>query len=91
MTTLIQHLMIDDPCGLHARPASQLVRIFCQYEVNARISLGQNEADGKSLLALLLLNARQGTVLTVRVAGTRAAEAIAALQQQFAVPAAVSG
>ena len=90
MSTLIQHLMIDDPCGLHARPASQLVRIFCQYQVNARVRLGAREADGTSLLALLLLNATQGTELTVRVVGARATEAVAALQQQFAVPATVN-
>jgi phosphotransferase system HPr-like phosphotransfer protein len=67
-----------------------LVRICCQYGVKAQVRLGEREADGTSLLALLLLNATQGAVLTVWVVGARAAEAVAALRQQFAVPAAVS-
>lgn len=91
MTAITQLLTIDDPCGLHARPASLLVRIFYQYEVNARVRLGNREADGTSLLALLLLGATQGTELTVRVVGARAAEAVAALRQKFTVSTVASG
>ncbi|HMQ04557.1 MAG TPA: HPr family phosphocarrier protein [Pyrinomonadaceae bacterium] len=70
--------------GLHARAAGQLVRLAGNFR--SRIILeredGRAEADGRSMLSLLMLAASKDTVLKISVEGddeTEAFEAVVSL------------
>ncbi|MEU3273232.1 dihydroxyacetone kinase phosphoryl donor subunit DhaM [Saccharomonospora sp. NPDC006951] len=69
-------LTLGNDVGLHARPAALLVRGIAGLEADVRIRLGDQEADGHSVLALMSLSARKGDRIEVSATGTQAAEAI---------------
>ncbi len=78
---------ISNRLGLHARAAARVVRRASQYTSNVSIlreDTGQ-EADGKSILSVLLLAASAGSSLIIRATGEdeeRAANALAELVEQ---------
>jgi phosphocarrier protein HPr len=64
---------------LHARPAAQFVRAAMGFRARVAIAAGEREADAKSLLSVLSLGARRGTVLRLRAEGDDAALAVGTL------------
>ena len=58
--------------GLHARAASQFTKVASQYECRVLVRSGSVQANGKSIMNLLLLAAAQGTTLTIEVHGADA-------------------
>ena len=72
---------IEDGIGLHARPAAQFVRVAAGFEADVRVSCGERQADAKSLLEVLQLEARTGTSITVSAEGADAEAALVALQE----------
>lgn len=80
-------MTISNRLGLHARAAARVVRRASQYTSKVLIlreDTGQ-EADGKSILSVLLLAASAGSSLIIRATGEdeeRAANALAELVEQ---------
>jgi phosphocarrier protein HPr len=70
---------LPDDVDLHARPAAQLVRTAMRYTAAVTVYMGDRQADAKSVLAVLGLDARRGTQLRLRAEGREAAQAIDAL------------
>ena len=64
---------------LHARPAADFVRTAIAFSSQISVSVGEREADAKSLLSILALGAKGGTKLGLRAEGEDAAAAIDAL------------
>ena len=62
--------------GLHARAAAKLINLTNRFEAEVTLSRGETEANGKSILGLLMLAAHQGTWITVRAKGSDEAEAV---------------
>lgn len=62
--------------GLHARAAAQLVQTANRFRSDVTIEKEGNEVNGKSIMGLLMLAAPQGSLITVRVAGEDAGEAM---------------
>lgn len=78
-------VVLTNKAGLHARPAGALVRTAAKF--NSRITVATDEgktADGKSILGVLALGAREGAAVTIRIEGDDEEEAAAALQSFFA-------
>lgn len=71
--------VIVNKAGLHARSSAKLVDIATQFSSSVRLSVGGKVVDGKSILALMMLAATQGTEVTLEVDGSDEAPAIAAL------------
>ncbi|WP_372664150.1 dihydroxyacetone kinase phosphoryl donor subunit DhaM [Amycolatopsis kentuckyensis] len=69
-------LVLRNEVGLHARPAAVLVRALSAFDAEVAVSLGDQEADGHSVLALMSLGARQGDRIRVRARGPQAAAAL---------------
>ena len=65
--------------GMHARAAARFVHLAGSFESAIRVCTGIEEADGKSILSLLVLGAARGTQITVRVDGPDEAAALEAL------------
>ncbi|MGW5722754.1 dihydroxyacetone kinase phosphoryl donor subunit DhaM [Amycolatopsis sp. NPDC003865] len=69
-------LVLRNEVGLHARPAAVLVRALSAFDAEVTVSLGEQEADGHSVLALMSLGARQGDRIRVRARGPQATAAL---------------
>ena len=71
---------IEDPNGMHARPAGMLATFAKQFHADIRINAGEKSADGKRLLSLMSLGAVHGTELTFCISGDDEDTAAAALE-----------
>lgn len=70
--------------GLHARCASQLVELAKRFSARVTIHKGQQNANGKSIIGLMLMEAVPGTELLVRAEGPDEEDAVEAIDQLFA-------
>jgi phosphocarrier protein HPr len=64
---------------LHARPAADFVRAAVRFPAEIWLGAGEREVNAKSLLSILALGARRGTMLSLRAEGEDAAAAVESL------------
>jgi PTS hybrid protein len=69
-------LELHNEVGLHARPAAVLVRALSEFDAEVTVRLGEQEADAKSVLALMSLGARQGDRIRLQARGPQASAAL---------------
>ena len=62
-------LKLINPLGLHARAASKLVDVTKTFGSTITLATDSKTADGKSIMALLMLGAPVGTALELTVEG----------------------
>lgn len=75
--------VITDEVGLHARPAGLLVKEIGKYTADTVISCNGKDADGKRLLALMGLGAKQGDEVSVSISGKDEESAVENLKEFF--------
>ena len=63
---------IVNRAGLHARPCQMIVRAVQGFEGELRVACGGQEVDGRSILALMTLQAGTGAELQFRARGPEA-------------------
>ena len=71
---------INNPLGIHARPAALLVQVAARF--NAEIYLSKDDVEqvnGKSIMGVMMLAAEQGAQITVKAEGEDAEAAVEAL------------
>lgn len=73
-------ITIVNALGLHARAAAKFVNLAKTFTATIELELGDQRADGKRIMNVMLLAAAQGTVLTLRTSGADEREAFDALQ-----------
>jgi phosphotransferase system HPr (HPr) family protein len=67
---------IGTKLGLHARPASLFVKEASGFDCDVFISKGGIEANGKSIMGVLMLAAESGSTVHLRCDGSDEAEAL---------------
>ena len=72
--------VINDPLGMHARPAGMLVKAVAPYASKITVTAPTGKADAKRLMALMRLAAKQGMELTITVEGADEEKAATELQ-----------
>jgi phosphocarrier protein HPr len=72
-------VVINNPQGLHARPADLFSRTASRYEARIVVVKDNQRVDGKSIMDLLTLAVETGTELTIEAAGRDADAALEAL------------
>ena len=72
--------IINDPMGLHARPAGMLVKACAGYASKVTLTAPTGTADAKRLMGIMRLAAKQGMELTITVEGADEEKAAAELQ-----------
>ncbi len=77
-------VVVNNPQGIHARPADLIVRLAKQYQANIEFVKDNYRVDGKSILNLMTLAAEQGTQLVIEAEGPDALAALEALSELFA-------
>ena len=76
---LVATVQVPNPLGLHARAAAKLVHVANRFESRIAVSKGEQVADAKSIMGVLLLCGGQGAKITFRACGPDAEAALAAL------------
>ena len=72
-------VQVANRLGLHARAAARFVQLASSFESRVTVSRDGSRVDGKSILGLLTLAARKGTMLRLTVEGSDAGAALAQL------------
>ena len=77
-----RNVVIRNQSGLHVRPAGMFVEAAQRFRSAVRVIKGDQQADGRSILSLMLLGVVPGTELIIAADGedeTAAAQALAEL------------
>jgi phosphotransferase system HPr (HPr) family protein len=86
MPSASREIVVSNKLGLHARPAMQFVDVANQFKSDITVrKLGEEpaEADGKSVMQMIILAATEGTPMRIEAAGDDAEEAVAKLAELF--------
>ena len=86
MSTASRDIIVSNSLGLHARPAMQFVDMANQFRSKVTVSKGGGEpydADGKSVMQMIILAATQGTPLRICAEGDDADAAVEKLAHLF--------
>ena len=80
---LSKDLVVSNPLGIHARPASVFVQTATGFASDVSVTNLETSsiADGKSVMSMLMLSAPQGTRIRLDVSGEDAATAMEALSR----------
>ena len=86
MPTASKEIIVSNKLGLHARPAMQFVDLANQFKADIVVKKGgeePGEADGKSVMQMIILAATEGTPLTIQASGEDAELAVTKLVELF--------
>jgi phosphocarrier protein HPr len=86
MPRVVRNIVVQNTLGLHARPAMQFVDMANQFTSDITVVKGgaePGEADGKSVMQMIILAAEQGTEMSIAAEGADADAAVAALAKLF--------
>ena len=76
--------------GMHVRPAGLFAKTASKFDAEIEVEKDGNVVSGKSIMALMTLEAVNGTVLKVSASGPQAAEALDELEalvaRKFDIP-----
>ena len=80
---LSKDLVVSNPLGIHARPASVFVQTATGFASDVSVTNldTSNTADGKSVMSMLMLSAPQGTRIRLDVSGEDAVVAMETLSR----------
>ena len=60
---------VTNKLGIHARPAAQFVKTASQYSCDIQVEKDDEQADGKSIMGLMMLAAGHGSILIISTDG----------------------
>jgi phosphocarrier protein HPr len=86
MPTVTREIVVANKLGLHARPAMQFVDAANQFSSTITVYKGGDEpfeADGKSVMQVIILAAVEGTPLKIVADGDDAEAAVKTLAELF--------
>jgi phosphocarrier protein HPr len=76
-------VVVENSLGLHARPASVLVKVASRFSADITIGRDGHVSDGKSIIGVLMLGAGPGTKLSLNARGPDARPALVAIEALF--------
>ena len=87
---IVRELTLLNKYGMHVRPAGLFAKVASRYDASVEVEKDGNVVSGKSIMALMTLEAVCGTVLRVSASGPQAVEALDALEalveRKFDIP-----
>ena len=86
MPTASRDIVVSNKLGLHARPAMQFVDVANQFTSSVMVRKGGEEpaeADGKSVMQMIILAATEGTKMRIDASGDDADDAVTKLAELF--------
>ena len=87
---LTREMKLQNKYGMHVRPAGLFAKVASRFEADIEVEKDGNVVSGKSIMALMTLEAVCGTVLRVSASGPQAKEALdeleALVSRKFDIP-----
>ena len=83
--------MVKNPAGLHARSAATIVKLATRFRCNITFENAQKTASAGNIMALLMLEATEGSQLRVSAEGPDEVEALTAMINLISVNFGESG
>ena len=74
-------LVVQNPHGLHARPATEFVQIAQTFQADITLEKDGKSGNGKSLIGVMSLGISQGAEITLLADGTDEVAAVQALRE----------
>tara|TARA_B110000977_G_C11026573_1_gene473431 strand:- start:1183 stop:1452 length:270 start_codon:yes stop_codon:yes gene_type:complete len=71
-----QQTTIQNKLGMHARAASKFVGVAQRFSADITVTNGDQTANGKSIMSMMILQASKGTVINIRADGEDEAPAL---------------
>ena len=81
MSRIEKEIMIQNPQGLHARPAALFVQIASKYDAQITVRKDKETVNGKSIMGILMLGAQQNCKVTLVTDGDDAEKAMKELEE----------
>ena len=75
-----EKVIVGNPHGLHARPASIFVQVANKFDSAVKLEKDGEAVDGKSIIAILSLGVNKGMQVTLITEGLDAQKAFAELK-----------
>ncbi len=86
----VRELVLLNKYGMHVRPAGLFAKIASRFDADVDVEKDGNVVSGKSIMALMTLEATCGTKLIVTAKGPQAHEVLdeleALVQRKFDIP-----
>ena len=87
---LTKEMTLQNKYGMHVRPAGLFAKIASRFNADVEVEKDGNVVSGKSIMALMTLEATCGTVLKVSAEGPQATEVLdeleALVKRKFDLP-----
>ena len=87
---LVREMKLLNKYGMHVRPAGLFAKVASRFEADIVVEKDGNVVSGKSIMALMTLEAVCGTTLKVSASGAQAKEALdelaALVERKFDIP-----
>ena len=87
---IVREMKLLNKYGMHVRPAGLFAKVASRFDADVEVEKDGNVVSGKSIMALMTLEAVCGTVLKVSASGVQAKEALDELQalvdRKFDIP-----
>lgn len=74
---------VIDPIGLHARPASELVKLSSSFQSNIKIIAKGKEGNAKSIMNIMALGVKLNDEITIEAEGPDADQAVEKIQAEL--------
>ena len=74
---------ITNKMGIHARPAADIAKLVGKQKSDVTVATATKKANGKSVLMLTTLGAKNGTEVTLTVSGEDEEEVFTQLDDMF--------
>ena len=81
---LTKEMTLQNKYGMHVRPAGLFAKIASRFNADVEVEKDGNVVSGKSIMALMTLEAVCGTKLVVTATGPQAAEVLEELESLVA-------
>jgi len=81
MPRIEKEFIIKNVQGLHARPAALFVQMALKYQSEVSLRNGDEKVNGKSIMGILTLGAKQNSKIIVEVWGEDAQELMNEVEQ----------
>ena len=87
---LTKEMTLQNKYGMHVRPAGLFAKIASRFNADVEVEKDGNVVSGKSIMALMTLEAVCGTTLRVTASGQQASEVLeelaALVSRKFDIP-----
>ena len=78
---LVREMKLLNKYGMHVRPAGLFAKVASRFDADVEVEKDGNVVSGKSIMALMTLEAVCGAVLKVSAEGPQANDALDALEE----------